>query len=142
MERPLPMGVLYDLHVYLVRGWTGVIGSYGIGVTGLILFCSILTGLVLWWPLFERGLGLAIQRGRGTRRFLYGLHSVLGVCALPLLIVVSFTGLPLFLIKLIIAFCTLPIKADAGFHTPTNCRQAKRNRYAYGATTKNCRPSP
>lgn len=80
---------LRDLHTHLLAGDTGeqVLGAFGI--VALLLLSS---GLYLWWPrLAAVAASLRWHAGPPARRWL-SWHRSLGVLLLPLLLVVTFTG--------------------------------------------------
>ena len=79
---------IYRLHYQLVAGTPGMII---VGLTGIVLIVSTLTGIVLWWPLFRRSwrAALAVRRGK---LFHYDLHKSLGALTAVFLVVISFTG--------------------------------------------------
>lgn len=82
------MSWTYRLHYTLLAGRTGAIV---VGLVGITLLVSILSGLVLWWPLWLHSLraALAIRRGR---LLVFDLHKSLGVASCAVLAVVGFTG--------------------------------------------------
>lgn len=82
------MSWIYRLHFQLVAGR---IGSILVGLIGVVVLVSILSGVILWWPLWKNSwrAAFAIRRGK---RFNYDVHKTLGICSAALLIVVTFTG--------------------------------------------------
>lgn len=81
---------VYDLHWALLMGKTGHIL---VGILGLFLMTSLMTGLYLWWPSL-RGLGkaLTIKRKASSERKIFDLHKTFGFYALPILFGLAFTG--------------------------------------------------
>ncbi|MEX2174794.1 MAG: PepSY-associated TM helix domain-containing protein [Pirellulaceae bacterium] len=79
---------VYRLHYNLMAG---SVGGTIVGIAGIVLFCSVCSGIYLWWPLFRHSwrAGFAI---RGGRRFNYDLHKSVGIVSAAILLVVAFTG--------------------------------------------------
>jgi uncharacterized iron-regulated membrane protein len=70
--------------------WGGLI----LGVLGLLLVFLALTGIWLWWPTtkhFRRGLRVRFGKNRYARD--YDLHQVVGMIAIPLLLMWGLTGM-------------------------------------------------
>lgn len=82
------MGIVYRLHYTLLGGDAGAVV---VGIGGILLMVSVVSGVWLWWPLWMNSWRAAFVVRRG-RRFLYDLHKVVGLTSSALLIVVSFTG--------------------------------------------------
>ncbi|MBS0354628.1 MAG: PepSY domain-containing protein [Proteobacteria bacterium] len=81
---------LFDLHYTLLAGEGG---KTAVGVLGLVLAFSLLSGLYLWWPSRAR-LAAALKpvlRSGAVRRT-YDLHVLGGVYGLPVLLVLALTG--------------------------------------------------
>jgi len=87
--RPL-ISFIMQLHYCLLLDTPGVIV---VGATGALALISILSGLIVWWPLTGKfGLALTIKRRAGATRFNFDVHKIVGFySALPLL-VVMFSG--------------------------------------------------
>ncbi|HEX8653185.1 MAG TPA: PepSY domain-containing protein [Pyrinomonadaceae bacterium] len=83
-------GRLFSLHRRLISGETG---ETIIGIGGIMLLLMGLSGLFLWWP-GRRSLsrGWTLKRNGSQYRTSYNLHRMLGICALPFLIVTASTG--------------------------------------------------
>ena len=80
---------LHELHTALLGGESG---HELVGVIGWIALGMLLTGLYLWWPALGRCLAhLRVYRGPPVRRWLTWHRSV-GVITLPLLLLVTLTG--------------------------------------------------
>ncbi|MEZ0472760.1 PepSY-associated TM helix domain-containing protein [Luteimonas salinilitoris] len=80
---------LHELHTDLLGG---EIGHQVLGVVGWIALGLLLTGLYLWWPRTGRVLAhLKMHRGPPVRRWL-SWHRSGGVLLLPLLLLVTLTG--------------------------------------------------
>ncbi len=86
-----PLGFATNLHFYLCAGKTGLLVS-GWAALGLLLLA--LTGLVLWWPGVARWRSALLFRPRvRLRRLIWELHTVVGFWTLPVLILLTVTGL-------------------------------------------------
>lgn len=81
---------LYDLHYTLLLGSAG---KTAVGIAGLLLLLSLLSGLYLWWPSRAR-LGAALKPvlRRGAVRKTYDLHVLPGVYGFVVLAVLALTG--------------------------------------------------
>jgi uncharacterized iron-regulated membrane protein len=106
------MGFLYNLHLcgLSCKGYAGylpflekpahildndelTVGGLVLAVTGLMLLVLGATGLVVWWPGIKRlARGLRVRRRSGTYAFNYDLHNVVGIAALPFLLMWGLTG--------------------------------------------------
>lgn len=82
------MGTIYRLHYTLLGGDAGEVV---VGLAGIVLMVSVISGLYLWWPLLRNGWRAAFAI-RGGARFNYDLHKTLGVLSSVLLVVIAFTG--------------------------------------------------
>src|SRR5680860_32079 len=80
-------------------GWLGFDGAkvtWGgllLGVTGLLLMFMAVSGVWLWWPTIKRwrhGFRLRTRKGRYARD--YDLHQVIGMAAVPFLLIWGLTG--------------------------------------------------
>ena len=81
---------VWQLHMTLLAGETGSIIS---GIMAVFLIFSILTGLILWWPLTGQWRrGLTIKRRASAERFNHDLHQVAGFYTFPVLFVVLLSG--------------------------------------------------
>ena len=85
-----------------VRSLSRLHGDLLLGKAGrwVMAFCALLwtltsfAGLYLWWPGRRKlALALTIKRSAGRRRFVFDLHRTSGFYALPVLLVVAFTGI-------------------------------------------------
>ena len=92
VTRPLLMPTLFHLHRYLLAGeW----GKSAIGVIGLLLAVTALSGLALWIPkptLKALRQSLRISHGGSWPRFNYSFHRSAGFFAAPVLVVLGVTG--------------------------------------------------
>jgi uncharacterized iron-regulated membrane protein len=89
---PLLMPTLFHLHRYLLAGENG---KWTVAVAGVSALITCLTGLVLWWPrLTWRALvqSVSVRYGGNWPRFNFQLHRSAGFFALPVLVMLSFSG--------------------------------------------------
>lgn len=82
------MSWIYKLHFQLLAGRTGAIV---VGVIGILMMLSILSGLFLWWPLWRNSARAAFAIRPGAR-FNYDLHKTTGILSAAFLLVIAFTG--------------------------------------------------
>ncbi|PPK63754.1 putative iron-regulated membrane protein [Methylobacter tundripaludum] len=81
---------VFRLHFALLSGETGGII---IGIIGVILLFSVLTGLIVWWPLTGRWQRvLSIKRRASVERFNHDLHQTSGFYTFPILFAVLLSG--------------------------------------------------
>ncbi len=81
---------IMELHTEL---FMGAFGRKLIGLTGLLLVGSLLTGLLLWWPGRRRiRSSLKLHPGGGRQRLLFDLHRLTGVSSAAVLLTVALTG--------------------------------------------------
>ncbi len=81
---------VFRLHFALLAGETGGII---VGIMGVILLFSVLTGLIVWWPLtgsWRRV--LSIKRRASAERFNHDLHQTSGFYTFPILFAVLLSG--------------------------------------------------
>lgn len=89
------MSFLYKLHYSL---WMGKIGETLVGISGLLMLASILTGLYLWWtiawPLRNGKFWCAItfKRHASSIRRNFDLHKSCGFFGAPVLVVAAISG--------------------------------------------------
>lgn len=85
-----PMSFIYGLHYTLSLG---DVGKKFMGVVGLSLLGSLLSGLYLWWPklsnLFQQ---LTFKRSVNGLRFIYELHKTIGIYISIVLIAITLSG--------------------------------------------------
>ncbi|WFC42677.1 PepSY-associated TM helix domain-containing protein [Pseudoxanthomonas sp. SE1] len=80
---------LRDLHTHLLAG---EVGEEVLGASGIVALFLLLSGLYLWWPrLASLARSLRWHAAPPPRRWL-SWHRSMGVFLLPLLLVVTFTG--------------------------------------------------
>ncbi len=81
---------IFQLHFALLAGETG---ATVVGIIGVLLVFSVLSGLILWWPLtgsWRRV--LTIKPRAGVERFNHDLHQVAGFYTFPVLFAVLLSG--------------------------------------------------
>lgn len=84
---------IYDLHYTLLLDRTG---RTFVAVVGIVLFGSLVSGLVLWWPAPGRWqTALAWKRDAAPARRVYDLHKLGGVSGALLLAILAVTGVML-----------------------------------------------
>lgn len=69
----------------------GKVGHYIVGVAGILLMISIISGVILWWPLWKHSWRSAFFI-RGGRRLAFDLHKTTGIVSSSVLLIVAFTG--------------------------------------------------
>jgi uncharacterized iron-regulated membrane protein len=81
---------VFRLHFALLAGETGGII---VGIMGVILMFSVLTGLIVWWPLTGNWRRvLTIKPRASTERFNHDLHQTSGFYTFPILFAVLLSG--------------------------------------------------
>jgi uncharacterized iron-regulated membrane protein len=81
---------VFRLHFALLAGETGGII---VGIMGVILLFSVLTGLIVWWPLTGNWRRvLSIKPRASAERFNHDLHQTSGSYTFPILFVVLLSG--------------------------------------------------
>ncbi len=81
---------VFQLHFALLAGETGGII---VGIMGVILLFSVLTGLIVWWPLTGNWRRvLSIKPHASAERFNHDLHQASGFYTFPILFVVLLSG--------------------------------------------------
>lgn len=91
-SRRLLMPTIYHLHRYLVAG---EVGKTIVGIAGLGMLATALSGLVLWWPkhtLSAVWQALTVRHGGSWPRFTFRLHRAAGFIAAPVLLTLGFSG--------------------------------------------------
>jgi uncharacterized iron-regulated membrane protein len=69
------------------------VGGLILAVTAVLLLLLAATGIVVWWPGIKRmARGLRVRRRRGAYAFNYDLHNVVGIAAIPFLVMWGLTG--------------------------------------------------
>lgn len=81
---------LYNLHHQLLGGEAS---GYFLGVSGLLLGTSVVWGVWLAWPNARRWSSLLdMAAWRTSRQRLFGWHRLIGLCAMPILLLLAFSG--------------------------------------------------
>ena len=84
------IGFIFKLHYALLAGDTGM---FIVGMLGVIFFISVLTGLILWWPLTGKWRqALTIKRRASIERFNHDLHKTVGFYSALVLLAVFLSG--------------------------------------------------
>lgn len=84
------VGFLFKLHYALLLGRTG---AALVGFLGVFLLISVLSGLILWWPLTGKWRrALTIKPRAGKERLNYDLHKTFGFYLLPVLAALAISG--------------------------------------------------
>jgi uncharacterized iron-regulated membrane protein len=83
-------GFLFKLHYALLLGDTA---KTAVGILGMFMIISVLTGLIVWWPLTGRWKqALTIKRGSGKERLNFDLHKISGAYTAVIMLAVLFSG--------------------------------------------------
>jgi uncharacterized iron-regulated membrane protein len=91
VRRHLPiMSVIRRTHTALLAGRPGHYVVLGASMLGLF---SLATGLILWWPGIWRTVrSIRVRMRRGFYSMNFDLHQAMGAVALPLLFLITLTG--------------------------------------------------
>ncbi|PPD44959.1 MAG: peptidase M4 [Methylocystis sp.] len=114
LSQPL-VAILMTFHWTLLLG---VNNAYIVGVIGILLFCSVLLGLYLWWPLNgDWRLGLKVKWGASAQRVVYDLHRSAGAYCTAFLLVMLLTGVAMIFKPTTRSLANLlsPVRADPDF---------------------------
>ena len=85
------IGLVFELHYALLLGED--LGYTVVGIMGVLLIISVLTGLILWWPLTGKWRqALTIKRKASTERLNFDLHKTAGFYTTVVLVPVLFSG--------------------------------------------------
>jgi uncharacterized iron-regulated membrane protein len=85
------MGFVFKLHYALLAGTTGEVI---VGILGIILTVSVLTGLIVWWPLTGKWYrALTIKPRASVERFNHDLHQTFGIYSTPVLLALFISGI-------------------------------------------------
>ncbi|NVD99369.1 PepSY domain-containing protein [Massilia sp. BJB1822] len=116
-SRQLLMPTLFHLHRYLVAGETG---KTLIAASGVVMLVVALSGLFVWWPKATRSawrMALTVRHGGSWPRFNFSLHRAAGFFAVPVLLVLGFSGThfnqPAWIAPVINAVAPLPTAGKA-----------------------------
>jgi uncharacterized iron-regulated membrane protein len=92
---PVNRDLFYVVRMLHTSLMLGDVGKTIVHINVLLFFIICLSGLVMWWPkrwnLFRSA--VSIKTSGSRKRVNYDLHRALGFYALPLLLIISFTGL-------------------------------------------------
>lgn len=83
------MSWIYELHMDLLSGETG---HSIVGWSGVLLLLLLFSGLAAWWPRGSWRKATAFKRDAAPIRRLYDIHKLVGLAALPLLMLFAVTG--------------------------------------------------
>lgn len=112
------IGFIFTLHYDLFLG-EGI--SPGVvGVSAALLIISLLTGLIVWWPLTGRwGQALSFKDRAGRVRMNYDLHKLSGFYSAIVLVIVLFSGIYMVLPQQVAAVLELfsPVTYRYWFHS-------------------------
>lgn len=88
-ERPLVSFVM-NLHWSL---FLGEAGGIVVGVLAILSIFSVLTGLIVWWPLTGKfRQALTFKRNAGAKRFNFDLHKTVGIYMIVMLLPILFSS--------------------------------------------------
>lgn len=90
---------LADMHIQLRMG---LFGTRTVGILGLGMMVSVLSGLYLWWPKSDRvgrqGIkeracqAFTVHHDQGLRRFAHDVHGLAGLASALIILLLAFTG--------------------------------------------------
>jgi uncharacterized iron-regulated membrane protein len=93
-DSPFPLtfiGFVFELHYALFLGEN--IGYKVVGLMGALLIISVLTGMIVWWPLTGQWLkAVTIKRRASAERLNFDLHKTFGFYSTLVLLPVLFSG--------------------------------------------------
>jgi uncharacterized iron-regulated membrane protein len=85
------IGIVFELHYALFLGEE--VGYKTVAAMGTLLIISVLTGLIVWWPLTSQWLkALTVKRKASAERLNFDLHKTFGFYSTAVLIPVLFSG--------------------------------------------------
>ncbi len=85
------MNFIFQLHYSVLLDWNS--GSWIVGFIGIFAFFSLLTGLIVWWPLTHKWKqALTIKPHASTERFNHDLHKTFGFYSSIVLLAVLISG--------------------------------------------------
>ncbi|MFI3135452.1 MAG: PepSY-associated TM helix domain-containing protein, partial [Methylococcaceae bacterium] len=94
-DSPFPkifINFVFELHYALLLGESP--GYVIVSIISALLINSILTGLIVWWPLTGKWLqALLIKRKASFERFVFDLHKTIGLYSTLVLVPVLFSGI-------------------------------------------------
>lgn len=84
------MGFVFQLHYSLLLGTNGITL---VAVTAILLMISLITGLIVWWPVAGQWRkALTVKRNAGVVRFNFDLHKTFSIYFFPILGAVLLSG--------------------------------------------------
>lgn len=87
------IGFIFELH-YALLIKPEEVSVVVVGLSGALLIISVLTGLIVWWPLTGHWWqALTVKPKSGSVRFNYDLHKVSGFYTALVLLPVFFSGI-------------------------------------------------
>jgi uncharacterized iron-regulated membrane protein len=84
------LNTIHQLHTHLLFRGLGDLGAKVVTGAALVLFCLLLSGLYLWWPLKRF---TVTWRGAVARRSWFDIHNSVGVLTLVVVLILCATGL-------------------------------------------------
>ncbi len=96
-----PFELMFRLHEQVSMGTPGI---NAVHIGGFLMTLMSLTGLYLWWPRRETMRQALTIKRKPLRRFLFGLHRVVGAYAFVLVFIVAFSGTMIFGVLSLIPF--------------------------------------
>ena len=86
------IGFVFELHYALLLGET--VGYPVVGIMGALLILSVLTGMIVWWPLTGKWRqALTIKARASVERLNFDLHKTFGFYTIPVMLPVLFSGI-------------------------------------------------
>jgi uncharacterized iron-regulated membrane protein len=90
IDRTTLMGFIFNIHYRFLLDETGI---FMVGVLSIFFFISVLTGLILWWPLTGKWQqAFTMKRNASPERLNFDLHKTFGFYSIPVLLAVLVSG--------------------------------------------------
>lgn len=86
------LSVVMRLHRWLMDD-SRTLGKMVVGISTLFFIFILVSGIGIYWPKRWKKRNFVVNSGLGCRRFIFDLHSVLGLYAAIILLICAFTGL-------------------------------------------------
>jgi uncharacterized iron-regulated membrane protein len=112
------IGFMFSFHYAFLL--PGDVSAAVVGFSAALLIISVLTGLILWWPLTGRWLqALSFKLRAGRIRFNYDLHKLIGFYTSIVILPVLFSGIYMILPEKIVPIFELfsPVTYRYWFHS-------------------------